>query len=250
VLVVEEHDVVGMPVHCTGLVGVEAFTEFDLPRDLILAEAGSARFWGAAGQSVPIQSARINAVVIDRLRLDQYLAVEAERAGAEIARGCRVEQVTVTRTGVTVVARGFDRPIAARACVLACGASYRFHRPLGLGLPDVFLQSAQVETAFPDMDEIEVRFGRQTAPAGFAWMVPFRRDGVSRARLGLMSDTRSAERFAAFTASLADRVGLDPASVPAPRRKMLPLGPVTKSYDRRRHLLRHAERRVRGRRAR
>jgi geranylgeranyl reductase family protein len=230
VLVLEEHDVVGAPVHCTGLVGLDAVAEFGLPRGLILAEADSARFWGAAGQSVPVQSARANAVVLDRLRLDQYLASEAERAGAEIARDSRVEQMTVTPTAVTLVVRGLDRPVEARACVLACGASYRFHRSLNLGLPDVFLQSAQVETPFPDMPEIEVRFGRETAPGGFAWMVPFRREGVSCARLGLMSETRSGERFAAFTASLAARLGVDPASVPAPRRKMLPLGPVSRSY--------------------
>jgi flavin-dependent dehydrogenase len=45
-----------------------------------------------------------------------------------------------------------------------------------------------------------------------------------------MSETRSGERFAAFASSLAARVGVDPDSVPAPRRKMLPLGPVAKSY--------------------
>jgi flavin-dependent dehydrogenase len=33
----------------------------------------------------------------------------------------------------------------ARACVLACGANYSLQRRLGLGMPGVFLQSAQVE---------------------------------------------------------------------------------------------------------
>ena len=230
VLVLEEHDAVGTPVHCTGLVGVEAFDEFDLPRDLILAETGSARFWSAAGQSVPVRSARLNAVVLDRLRLDQHLASRAERAGAEIVRGCRAEQISVSGDGVRLAVRGLDRPVFARACVLACGANYRFHRGLDLGLPHVFLQSAQVETPFPAMDEIEVRFGRETAPAGFAWMVPFERRGVPFARIGLMSETRSAERFAAFVSALSNRVGFDRSQVPTPRRKMLPLGPVTRSY--------------------
>jgi flavin-dependent dehydrogenase len=80
------------------------------------------------------------------------------------------------------------------------------------------------------MSEIEVCFGREVAPSGFAWMVPFRRDGISYARLGLMSETRSGERFGAFVASLTERVGGDVGAVPAPRRKMLPLGPVDKSY--------------------
>ena len=229
-LVLEEHEVVGTPVHCTGLVGLDAFDEFNLPRGLILAEAGTARFWGAAGRSIPVRSTRLNAVVLDRLRLDQHLAAEAERAGAELVRGARAERITLTDTGVTLAVRGFDRPVSARACVLACGANYRFHRGLHLGLPHVFLQSAQVETPFPALDEIEVQFGRQTAPAGFAWMVPFQRDEVSFARIGLMSETRSAERFGTFVTALSSRVGFDPLQVPTPRRKMLPLGPVTRSY--------------------
>jgi flavin-dependent dehydrogenase len=61
-------------------------------------------------------------------------------------------------------------------------------------------------------------------------MVPFRRDEAPRARIGLMSDTRSGERFASFISSLGQRAGLDPATIPPPRQKMLPLGPVARSY--------------------
>src|SRR5690606_39098152 len=50
------------------------------------------------------------------------------------------------------------------------------------------------------------------------------------ARIGLMSETRSADRFAAFIGTLARRAGIDAASVPSPRQKMLPLGPVRRSY--------------------
>jgi geranylgeranyl reductase family protein len=230
VVVLEEHEDVGAPVHCTGLVGGEAFDEFDLPRSLVLAQADAARFWSATGQSVPIRSARVNAVVIDRLALDRHLAARAIAAGAEVRTGLRAESVETSETGVSVTARGLEHPIEARACVLACGANYRFHRQLGLGLPRLFLQSAQVETPFPASPEVEVRFGREVAPAGFAWLVPFRRGAVPYARLGLMSETRSRERFAAFVESLAARAGVDPATVPTPRLKMLPLGPVERSY--------------------
>ena len=43
VLVLEEHDEVGDPVHCTGVLGLDAFTEFDLPRDTICAITSAAR---------------------------------------------------------------------------------------------------------------------------------------------------------------------------------------------------------------
>ena len=65
VTILEEHARIGSPVHCTGLLGWDAFEEFDLPRTLILGEAATACFWGAAGQSVTAGSQRARATVID-----------------------------------------------------------------------------------------------------------------------------------------------------------------------------------------
>jgi flavin-dependent dehydrogenase len=126
-----------------------------------------------------------------------------------------------------------DAVVSARVAVLACGASYGFHKQLGLGVPEVFLQSAQVETPFPELEDVEVRFGRDVAPAGFAWLVPLRRDGKPHARIGLMSETRARDRFHAFLRAISEPVGVDPATLPEPRLKMLPLGPVRKTYSNR-----------------
>jgi digeranylgeranylglycerophospholipid reductase len=230
VLMLEEHATIGTPVHCTGLLGLEAFDEFDLPRDIILSQAGAARFWGAAGQSVTIRSERIRAAIIDRAALDARLAARATRAGVELRPHCRAEAVDVGPSEVRVTARGLDQPVTARACVLACGANYRFHRALGLGLPDVYLQSAQLETTFPETADVEVRFGRDVAPSGFAWLVPFHRGASPHARIGLMAETRGRDRFETFLSSLCGRLGVGRDAVPAPRLKILPLGPVTRTY--------------------
>jgi geranylgeranyl reductase family protein len=231
VVVLEEHTAIGSPVHCTGLMGLEAFEEFDLPRTTILGEAESARFWGAAGQSVTARSDRIRAVIIDRARFDNQLVSSAQAAGAEIRSGWRAETVDVQPDLVRVAVGKGRLPIVGRACVLACGASYRFHRMLGLGLPDVFLQSAQLETPFPARPEIEVRFGREVAPSGFAWLVPIRRGAVPHARIGLMSATKIRERFSRLLSHLCASVHIDPTHIPAPRLKMLPLGPVSKTFS-------------------
>ena len=232
VVVLEEHEQVGSPVHCTGLLGLDAFAEFQLPPALVLAQAGTARFWGAAGQSVSVQSDRVHAAIIDRARLDALLAERAEAAGATVLRGCRADSVDVAADGVVITVRAMEAPIRARACVLACGANYRFHRRLGLGFPNLFLQSAQIETPFPETlpAEIEVRFGREVAPGGFAWLVPFTRTDGSYARIGLMSETRSRDRFDTFVRTLCERAGASAEAVASPRLKMLPLGPVTQTF--------------------
>ena len=229
VVMLEEHDEVGIPVHCTGLLGEDAFREFALPRSLVLAQAGAARFWGPDGQSFSVASDNVRAAIIDRAALDAHLADRARRAGAEILCSWRVESVDVTPNTVTVRTRD-KQPIVARSAVLACGASYRFHHDLGLGRPDLLLHSAQLETAFEPMRNIDVRFGRNVAPNGFAWTVPFVRNGQSYARIGLMSESRARERFDAFVRSIHTHGSGWADQLPEPRLKALPLSPARRTY--------------------
>jgi len=225
-LVLEEHDVVGRPAHCTGVLGHDAFAELDLPRDTILSITRSAAFRAGHGDPVLIESDRVIASVVDRPRFDAALAVRAQAAGAELRTGARVETIAVDAAGITARLRGAE-PVRARAVVIACGANYRFNRALGLGIPRAYVQSAQVEMPFAPLPHIDVRLGRALAPAGFAWAVPFVRGDVPYARLGLLCDTDARGRFAAFFTQIAREYGSEHAGPPpAPRMKMLPLGPV------------------------
>jgi digeranylgeranylglycerophospholipid reductase len=120
--------------------------------------------------------------------------------------------------------------IRARACVLACGANYRFNRQLGLGSPRQYVQSAQLEYPLDGPDDVEVHLGRDVAPGGFAWLVPFVRDGTRHTRLGLMCESGALHRFREFAARMRARFQGGTAGWPDPRLKILPLGPVSRTY--------------------
>lgn len=228
VVVLEEHEHIGVPVHCTGLLGADAFDELAIPREAILTTTGAARFVAADGSSVTVDADRVRAAVIDRAVFDQALADKTRAAGAELRADCRVRSIAVKRDRVVVA---FDRdqpPVEARACVLACGANYRFNRALGLGVPRAFVQSAQVEAPFDGPDSVEVHLGRTVAPGGFAWLVPFRRGERAFSRVGLMCQTNATTRFAKFAALMRERFRAEPW--PEPRIKLLPLGPVDKTF--------------------
>src|SRR5947209_301632 len=92
-LVCEEHARVGDPVHCTGVVGAEAFDEFDLPRDGVLNELNAVRFVSPRGVVVSYASRSTEAVVIDRATFDRALAARAIAAGAEVRTGIRVTEL-------------------------------------------------------------------------------------------------------------------------------------------------------------
>ncbi|MGE3343032.1 MAG: geranylgeranyl reductase family protein [Vicinamibacterales bacterium] len=227
----EEHTEVGRPVHCTGVLGADAFAELALPEDTILTRTSSASFRHEDGEPVLVDTDHIIAAVVDRARFDASLAERAMRAGAQVHTNARVEHLEVTTSGVRVRVRGWDTLVDAQAVVLACGAQYRFNRELGLGVPRVFVQTAQVEMPFAAWPRIDVRLGREVAPGGFAWAVPFQRSGVPHIRLGLFCDSDAARRFQAFASRVAAEAGVDPATIPEPRLKMLPLGPVRRTVS-------------------
>jgi geranylgeranyl reductase family protein len=229
VVVLEEHDRVGSPVHCTGVIGLEAFDEIDLPRETIVTVGRSATFHGPSGGRVLVRSNDVLAAVLDRGAFDAALAARARAAGVTIRCGVRVESIEVLCDRVQVRLAG-NSALNGRACVIACGASYRLNRQLGLGSPSTYAQSAQIETAFVRLEHIEVHLGNELFPGGFGWVVPFQRGGTSAARIGLMCDEGAARRFDVFVRRLAEREGLDVSRFPEPRRKMIPLGPVDKTF--------------------
>ena len=113
--------------------------------------------------------------------------------------------------------------------MLACGASYRFNRELGLGVPRAYVQSAQLEVQFAGPEHLEVHLGSGVAPGGFAWVVPFARNGQRYNRIGLMCQAGVAQRFGQFASVIRERHAAD-GPWPDPRMKILPLGPVNKTY--------------------
>jgi geranylgeranyl reductase family protein len=228
-LVCEEHDDIGCPVHCTGVLAEEAVEPLAVPADAVLNPLSTVRFVAPSGGSFAYTTATAEAVVIDRRAFDSALGARAERAGVTVARGRRIIAVTVTDRGVRVTAQDGSR-VDARVLLLASGANYRLHRALGLGLPSRFLQSAQVELPAARMSEVEVHFGSSIAPKGFAWAVPVQRPEGSFVRIGVMTERNAAACFAEILTRVRERWQVAVPDDLVPRRRMLPLGALRHTY--------------------
>jgi digeranylgeranylglycerophospholipid reductase len=233
VIVVEEHASAGDPVHCTGVLAVEAFDEFDLPRSAFLNSLTTVQFFGPSGAAIEYSTPQVEAVVIDRKGFDVALSQRAERAGATLQVGERITGIKVTDDGV-ILTTGSERKLAAKACVLACGANYALQKRLGLGTPVMHLQSAQIEVPASEPGHVEVHFGNAVAPKGFAWAVPVMRGQRTFARIGLMCERDAREHFERFLARIGPRwkTGTPTCLTGGlkPRIKMLPLGPIARTY--------------------
>jgi geranylgeranyl reductase family protein len=236
----EEHATVGEPVHCTGVLAADAFDEFNLSRRSLLNQLTTARFRSPAGHEVVYTGDRVEAVVIDRRQFDQDLLERATCAGVAVDRGARVTGVQVDAAGVTVNTP--SREYRARACILACGANYSLHRPVGFDLPRLFLHTAQLELPAGRLGDVELHFGAEVAPKGFGWVVPVARprDGHANAgaapgapaqcaRIGVMCDGDAPRYFQRLAARVGARWGVE-ADLSRPRQKILPLAPISRTY--------------------
>src|SRR5262245_18937977 len=187
VTVLEEHAALGVPAHCTGVVSDEVSDLFKIPESLVLSRPSACVIVAPDGRAIRLQGGEEPIAVIDRAQFDGELGSAAARSGAEIRTGFRVDRVRVEADRVLATSAEAG-PVPARGCVLASGVGYGLQRQLGLGLPSMFLHSAQVEVdAIDAPPAVELHLGRGTAPEGFAWLVPVRRDAQARLRVGLMA---------------------------------------------------------------
>jgi digeranylgeranylglycerophospholipid reductase len=222
----EEHQTIGEPVHCTGVLAREAFERFGIPATSILNQLATVRFHSPSGHAVEYSPPEIEAVVIDRIAFDRQLAARAAGLGVTF-RTARATRVDVDAAGVTVV--GGEITVRARVCVLACGASYALHRRLELGRPRLALQSAQAELPAERLGAVEVHFGSAAAPGGFAWAVPVRRHDRQTVRIGVMCGSDARGHFRRMVERVSPRWGVRMADGCVPRHKVLPLGPIART---------------------
>jgi len=227
-VVCEEHARVGDPVHCTGVLSYDSFSRFDLPTNATLNHLTDVRFVSPGGIPVDYATPSPIATVIDRPAFDRALAERAAAAGADIRSGVRVVALETDASGVRATVAGGD-VVQARLGVLACGAHYAFQQRFGFGVPRTYLHTAQCELPAAVMPSVELHFGRDVAPGGFAWAVPVVRPDGFHVRIGVMAARDAPGCYRRMLDRIGDRWGVSHRELP-PRLKILPLGAIERTY--------------------
>ena len=220
-LLVEEHEEVGRPVHCTGIVGEEMLRRFELPPQLWGDQLS--RFEVLSPKGVRRALPGVKAWRLDRLELDRYLARRAVEAGAELLLGTRVE--AVEPEACHVVVRLGQGSLKARAVVLATGAMSTLPERSGLRAPGCFYQAAQVQAEVQGLQGVELYLGREVAPGSFAYGVPA---GLEGARLGVLSRSGAAGLLRRLLEGLQEQGRLDRVPEPVACRR-IPMGVALRS---------------------
>lgn len=197
VRIFEEHATIGEPSHCSGHVGIEAFTRFasEIPRRIIENEIKGSMFYSPNGRSLTLRRAEPITWVLNRAELDKHLAKLAKKSGAELHVRSRVNGFKRSEKGKPTlrISGRRERQVECKVVIDAAGCGGSFSKYVGLPQPNpqMLVNSAQFSVQnVEDIDEdfVEVYFGQSYAPGFFGWIIP-RRDGS--AKVGLASAHRS-----------------------------------------------------------
>jgi geranylgeranyl reductase family protein len=175
VLVLEEHEEIGEPEKCDGLVSLRGLRALGyLPdRAVIQNEIVSAVIHSPFDKHFAVNATALEVVVLDRSEYDKQMAGEAEANGARIKTGVRVTGASESHREVTVKAGG--QVIRSKAYVDATGPASSPRRGI---LPAA---KYEVEGQWIRERVVEVFLDANKYPRFFAWVIPF---GGHRAKVG------------------------------------------------------------------
>jgi digeranylgeranylglycerophospholipid reductase len=165
--VVEEDAEIGTPEHCGGLVSMEGIRNLGIIPDAIENNRIKKARILSPSNGFEIAAEKQKVVVIDRRELDKQVALQAQRAGAEIRVKCSMR--SVVQDGDGYVVKTSEGELKCRYFVDARGVASIINRNR-----EGVLSSAQYEVYAPwiERDTIEVAFDSEKYPGFFAWIIP------------------------------------------------------------------------------
>ncbi|HCJ79858.1 hypothetical protein DK28_0203415 [Peptococcaceae bacterium SCADC1_2_3] len=189
VLVLEEHQEIGAPVQCAGLISKRALEISRVPSTVVLNRLNGAVVYAPGENILRLEGKKVYALVIDRRAFDRSLAEQAKYAGAEMICGMRAVKFTYVPEGILVEAKNGEGEscfFSGRLLIGADGHNSAVARWLGIYQPleKVFLYAAEVSLSEGNGRLAHIFLDRGLAPGWFGWIFPA---GNDRARVGIGS---------------------------------------------------------------
>ena len=232
VAVVERKERLGEPVCCTGIISQECVSSFAIDDSVILRWVNSARLFSPSGRSLSwLGQGKTQACVVDRAAFDAAMVSRAQGERVEYVLNSLVRGIDVGDNRVIIEAthQGEGLNFEARAVVIATGFGSRLSEELGLGKVGDFVIGAQAVVENRGVDEVEVYFGQEIAPAFFAWLVP---TSSQRALAGLLS-RRNPELYLRKLISSLQAQGKVASVEAEPCYRGIPIKPLPRTYGNR-----------------
>jgi len=229
----EEHNKIGEPLRCAGLVSPRIFDLVDVGQtNIVQNKIYGANIYSPSGNVLTIGGDRVHALVVNRSTLDESLVNSAREKGVEVFLGSRISYGRKKEDFIELDVIK-DKRVNQTECLLLIGAdgSGSPVRDLfGFPQPNEMLRSIGAEVANVDLDPrfVEIFLGRSIAPGFFAWIIPLNKHG-SEARIGLCVENKSKHLLKQCFLNLLKTRQLQNAGILRYIGGSIPLGPLKKT---------------------
>lgn len=196
-VVIEEHAQIGFPENCSGLISTDGVKKAELPaEECQVNQIRGARIFAPNGTVLTVERSKPVAYLVQRHQLDDLLAREAQKSGAQIRLNTRL--IDIRKHTLFVESSGRGELIKAPIVVGSDGPSSKTRNLMGIKTNmDDFIHSFQVRAhgSF-DPQIVELYFGG-FAWHFFGWIIP---ENKTTARIGLGCKTglNPKKQFEAF----------------------------------------------------
>lgn len=174
VLILEEHQEIGYPVQCAGLISPRALELAEVDKKTVLNNLTGLRVYSPLGALFEAESSKDLALAIDRVRFDQELTEKAENAGAVLMKGVKVDGIERIAGGFKLTAAGKSKTISTKLLIGADGANSSVAKWLRLSRNNIkaVMYAADAQLSCADTSSIRIFLGQNLAPGWFGWMIP------------------------------------------------------------------------------
>jgi geranylgeranyl reductase family protein len=183
--VLEEHDEIGKPVHCAGVVSTRVI-DISKFQSSIKNVVHGANVHTPGGRVLTIRSSDPKAFIIDRAIFDRDMAKNAVKTGAELQIATKAAGFSRDNGKIVVNCQQKSESSEIRTKILvgADGMKGKVAKSFNLPGPRAFLLGFGGETTDVKMeaDMVEIFSGSGVAPGFFSWVIPA---GDGNARIGL-----------------------------------------------------------------
>jgi geranylgeranyl reductase family protein len=172
VLVIEEHQKIGRPMQCAGLVSPRVM-EITKLTDCVCAKFNGAVLLSPSFKPFHFFSTVIKAYAIDREKFDEKLGYKCiKRADVFL----NTKFIDAKRKGNEVVVRlqegKAEKELTTRVLVGADGVVSKVRKIFGFQEPEEYISTYGAEVKNLALDTIEIYTGQRFAPGFFGWAIP------------------------------------------------------------------------------
>ena len=189
VAIFEEHENIGEPVHCAGLVTPRVFDISKCSQvGIVQNKIYGAVIHSPSGSTLTIGEKKIHGLVINRQKFDEHIAQKAAKAGVNLSLKHKVVSAKKQENRIILTIQKGAQMLTTRCNILigADGPSSNIRKIFGFPQPIEMLQGVGAELSDTVLNPhfVHIFLGRSIAPGFFAWVIPTNIHGTT-ARIGL-----------------------------------------------------------------